>query len=73
MVKEFQVIEIEQEHFEPKSPFKFNDLKGLVNFCRVDRIRTCDLVVPNDARYRAALLPESSTFISWLACSVPIR
>lgn len=28
------------------------------NLCRDDRIRTCDLVVPNDARYRAALHPE---------------
>jgi hypothetical protein len=36
MVKEFQVIEIEQEHFEPKSPFKSNDLKGLVNLSRVN-------------------------------------
>lgn len=24
----------QQEHFEPKSPFKYNDLKGLVNVCR---------------------------------------
>lgn len=29
---------------------------------RADRIRTCDLVVPNDARYRAALLPENLVF-----------
>ena len=28
-------------------------------FCRGDRIRTYGLVVPNDARYRAALHPES--------------
>ena len=28
-----------------------------VPFRRDDRIRTCDLVVPNDARYRAALHP----------------
>jgi hypothetical protein len=27
-------IGIQQEYFEPKSPFKSNDLKGLVNFCR---------------------------------------
>ena len=26
-------------------------------FCRGDRIRTCDPLVPNQMRYRAALLP----------------
>ena len=27
-------------------------------FCREDRIRTCDPLVPNQVRYRPALLPE---------------
>ena len=27
-------------------------------FCRDDKIRTCGLFVPNEARYRAALHPE---------------
>ena len=31
-------------------------------FCRGDRIRTCDHLVPNQARYRAALHPEKRTF-----------
>ena len=26
---------------------------------RGDRIRTCDILVPNQARYQAALLPEA--------------
>jgi hypothetical protein len=29
-------------------------------FCREDRIRTCDPLVPNQVRYRPALLPVSS-------------
>ncbi len=33
-------------------------------FCRGDRIRTCDHLVPNQARYRAALHPEKKrTFV----------
>jgi hypothetical protein len=31
---------------------------GFVFYCREDRIRTCDPLVPNQVRYRAALLPE---------------
>ena len=30
----------------------------LALFCREDRIRTCDPLVPNQVRYRPALLPE---------------
>ena len=30
----------------------------LILFCREDRIRTCDPLVPNQVRYRPALLPE---------------
>ena len=26
-------------------------------FCRVDRIRTCDILVPNQVHYRTVLLP----------------
>ena len=29
--------------------------------CRGDRIRTCDLLVPNQERYRTALHPETHT------------
>ena len=29
---------------------------------RADKIRTCDPYVPNVVRYRAALLPENSSF-----------
>lgn len=29
-----------------------------VSFCRGDRIRTCDHLVPNQVRYRTALRPE---------------
>ena len=32
--------------------------QGFLYFSRGGRIRTYDLVVPNDARYRAALHPE---------------
>ena len=31
------------------------------NFRREDRIRTCDPLVPNQVRYRPALLPDSLT------------
>ena len=31
-------------------------------FCRDDKIRTCGLFVPNEARYRAALHPEPDFF-----------
>ncbi len=30
----------------------------MVDFCREDRIRTCDPLVPNQVRYRPALLPD---------------
>ena len=30
--------------------------------CRDDKIRTCGLFVPNEARYRAALHPEPDFF-----------
>jgi hypothetical protein len=30
----------------------------LILICREDRIRTCDPLVPNQVRYRPALLPE---------------
>ncbi len=30
--------------------------------CREDRIRTCDPLVPNQVRYRPALLPERYVF-----------
>ena len=33
-------------------------MPGLFLFCRGSGIRTHDLVVPNDARYQAALYPE---------------
>ena len=49
----------------------FNDTKGKIKrvknrvyrsfdslYCRGDRIRTCDPLVPNQMRYRAAPLPE---------------
>ena len=32
--------------------------KAEVLLCREDRIRTCDPLVPNQVRYRPALLPE---------------
>ena len=32
--------------------------------CRDGKIRTCDLLVPNQARYRATLHPELLTYIS---------
>src|SRR5947209_7626162 len=32
------------------------------NICREDRIRTCGPLVPNQVRYRAALLPEQKIF-----------
>ena len=31
----------------------------LIFLCRDDKIRTCGLFVPNEARYRAALHPET--------------
>lgn len=31
--------------------------------CRGDRIRTCDHLVPNQARYRAALHPATKPFL----------
>lgn len=34
---------------------------GLFKYCRGERTRTSGLVVPNDARYRAALHPELRT------------
>ena len=30
-------------------------------FCREDRIRTCDPLVPNQVRYRPALLPDGQS------------
>ena len=33
-------------------------------FCRGDRIRTCDRLVPNQMRYRAALHPANSFVLS---------
>ena len=33
-----------------------------VFLCRDDKIRTCGLFVPNEARYRAALHPEPVFF-----------
>jgi len=33
-------------------------VKGLHLFRREDRIRTCDPLVPNQVRYRPALLPD---------------
>src|SRR4028118_1597081 len=54
-----------------RKPPKSYDLSGFDEIeqstCRDDRIRTCGLVVPNDARYRAALHPE------WVAQSNAIR
>ena len=37
---------------------------SLVAFCRGDRIRTCDRLVPNQMRYRAALHPANSFVLS---------
>ena len=37
-----------------------------VNCCRGDRIRTCDPLVPNQMRYRAAPLPDSFAQIAKL-------
>ena len=34
-----------------------------IYICRGDRIRTCDTLVPNQVRYRAALHPECKTFL----------
>ena len=34
-----------------------------LHFRREDRIRTCDHLVPNQERYRTALLPESVVFV----------
>jgi hypothetical protein len=45
---------------QTKSPFDFVK-KALLFFCREDRIRTCDPLVPNQVRYRPALLPETFT------------
>ena len=36
--------------------------KGLDLFCREDRIRTCDPLVPNQVFYRAELPPEHSLY-----------
>ena len=57
------------QHFyfqeKPEAIFAFPGNKNVVadgndfrKTCRDDWIRTSDLVVPNDARYRAALHPE---------------
>ena len=40
-----------------KSPSAFISNLAII-FCRGDRIRTCDTLVPNQVRYRAALHPE---------------
>jgi hypothetical protein len=41
-------------------PNKKRPIFRLIFFlCREDRIRTCDPLVPNQVRYRAALLPET--------------
>ncbi len=37
---------------------KSADNRRLIFLCRDDKIRTCGLFVPNEARYRAALHPE---------------
>ena len=44
--------------YEHKKRLTF--LRRSAFFCRGGRIRTYDLVVPNDARYRAALHPENN-------------
>ena len=41
---------------EPTAPFDHQIKDG-----RDDRIRTCGLLVPNQARYQTALRPEQST------------
>ena len=38
---------------------KSADNRRLIFLCRDDKIRTCGLFVPNEARYRAALHPET--------------
>ena len=36
-------------------------MAGFLKLSREDRIRTCDPLVPNQVRYRPALLPDSLT------------
>jgi hypothetical protein len=38
---------------------------------RGERIRTSDLIDPNDARYQAALLPDSKNEVYWIYRSLP--
>ena len=45
----------------------------LINCCRGDRIRTCDPLVPNQMRYRAAPLPDSFAQIAKLVLTIPER
>ena len=41
--------------------------------CRGDRIRTCDHLVPNQARYRTALRPESAAKLQNISISCNTR
>ncbi len=49
-----------------KKPSKSYDLEGFdrlwKSLCRGGRIRTYDLLVPNQARYRATLHPENNLY-----------
>ncbi len=38
----------------------------LCNSGRDDRIRTCDLIVPNDARYQTVLHPDKKVLYAYL-------
>ncbi len=48
--------------------YNLQGLKG-IGFLksREDRIRTCDPLVPNQVRYRPALLPDYPVFAGWAA------
>jgi hypothetical protein len=54
-----RVIKLKYCCVKRKGPLLVKEAKGLFGRSRGGRIRTYGLVVPNDARYRAALHPEN--------------
>ena len=54
------LLSLEDPDFYRSDPFKSGRPRFYRGdpFCREDRIRTCDPLVPNQVRYRPALLPD---------------